>query len=201
MAFTFFFRDEPILKMTVEKLVPLILGRSKVHILNAGCAMGMETYTFAMLLAEKMGKFALRNVKIHAIDIDGEQVDFGKTVREGIYPKKVLQRVPSELFRHYFSPFNNPGDYIVNEELRNMVHFQKHDLLSLLPLRMDYSLIICKNVLLHFNPQQRIDVLNMYYDMLLNGGLLAMENTQHLPNELAQKFKKIVDHFQLFEKV
>ncbi|NJO90562.1 MAG: chemotaxis protein CheR, partial [Chloroflexia bacterium] len=115
MAFTFFFRDEPILKMAVEMLVPSIIGRTSARILNAGCAMGMETYTFAILLAEKIGKFALRNVKIHAVDIDSENVDFGKTVREGIYPKESLQRVPSELFKKYFKPINN-NDFIVNEE-------------------------------------------------------------------------------------
>ncbi len=80
MAFTFFFRDEQILELAVQKLVTLTMGRCNVHILNAGCAMGMETYTFGILLAEKMGRFALRNVKIHAIDIDNENVDFGKTV-------------------------------------------------------------------------------------------------------------------------
>jgi chemotaxis protein methyltransferase CheR len=63
MAFTFFFRDEQILSLAVQHLVPMTMGRSNLHILNAGCAMGMETYTFAILLAEGMGRFALRNVK------------------------------------------------------------------------------------------------------------------------------------------
>ncbi len=199
MAFTFFFRDEPILRMAVEKLVPNIIGRTSARILNAGCAMGMETYTFAILLAEKIGKFALRNVKIHAVDIDSENVDFGKTVREGIYPQESLQRVPVELFKKYFSPFSN-NNFIVAEELRSLVHFQKYDLLSLAPLRNDYSLVICKNVLLHFNQQQRIEVLKMFHEMLLNNGLLVMENTQNMPLELSQKFEKIIDHAQIFVK-
>ena len=201
MAFTFFFRDEQILSLAVQKLVPITMGRSNVHILNAGCAMGMETYTFAILLAESMGKFALRNVKIYAIDIDNENVDFGKTVTEGIYHKDHLQRIPPELFSKYFSPAEKADHYIVCDELRNLVQFQKYDLLTLKHLRDDYSLIICKNVLLHFNYQQRIEVLTMYHDMLLKGGLLVMENTQSMPEELHQKFKKLVDYAQLHEKV
>jgi chemotaxis protein methyltransferase CheR len=74
-------------------------------------------------------------------------------------------------------------------------------LLSLRPLRHDYSLIICKNVLLHFNYEQRIEVLSMYYDMLLPGGLLVMENTQSMPEELSHKFKKLVNYAQLHEKI
>lgn len=201
MAFTFFFRDEQILTLAAQKLVPITMGRSKVHILNAGCAMGMETYTFAMLLAESMGKFALRNVKIHAIDIDNENVDFGKTVTEGIYHKEHLQRIPADLFKKYFSATDKSDYFIVNQELRSLVQFQKHDLLTLQPLRNDYSMVICKNVLLHFNYQQRVEVINLYHNMMLNGGLLVMENTQSMPEELTGKFRRMVDYAQLYEKL
>jgi chemotaxis protein methyltransferase CheR len=201
MAFTFFFRDEQILSLAVEKLIPFAMGRSNIRILNAGCAMGMETYTFAILLAEKMGKFSLRNVKIHAVDIDNENVDFGKTVREGIYHKEHLQRIPSDLFDKYFTPTEKEDYFIVSTDLINLVNFEKYDLLTLKPLRNDYSLIICKNVLLHFNYQQRIDVIKMYHGMLLSGGLLSMENTQNMPEEIKHLFHKVVDHGQLYEKI
>ena len=201
MAFTFFFRDEQILSLAVKHLVPLVMGRTNVHILNAGCAMGMETYTFAILLAESMGKFALRNVKIHAIDIDNENVDFGKTVTNGIYHEEHLQRIPPELFKKYFSPAGVANHFIVSEDLRKLVRFQKYDLLTFQPLRSDYSLIICKNVLLHFTYEQRIQVLSMFHDLLLQGGLLVMENTQSMPDELKSKFRKLVDFAQLHEKV
>jgi chemotaxis protein methyltransferase CheR len=201
MAFTFFFRDDQILTLAVEKLVPYTIGRSNVRILNAGCAMGMETYTFAIMLAEKMGKFALRNVKIHAIDIDNENVDFGKTVREGVYHKEFLQRIPPELFDKYFSPAQKEDHFIISTDLLNLIEFEQYDLLSLKPLRYDYSLIICKNVLLHFNFQQRVEVIKMYHNMLLGGGLLAMENTQSMPEELGHMFKRVVDYAQLYEKI
>jgi len=201
MAFTFFFRDEQILSLAVEKFVPLTLGRSNVQILNAGCAMGMETYTFAIMLAEKMGKFALRNVKISAVDIDNENVDFGKTVREGIYNKEHLQRIPPELFDKYFTPAETPEHFKINQDLINLVSFQKYDLLTLQPLRHDYSLIICKNVLLHFNYQQRVEVIKMFHGMMLRGGLLAMENTQNMPDELSHLFQRVYSYAQLYEKL
>jgi chemotaxis protein methyltransferase CheR len=201
MAFTFFFRDEQILSLAVQKLVPLTMGRSNVHILNAGCAMGMETYTFAILLAESMGKFALRNVKIHAVDIDNENVDFGKTVTEGIYHKDSLQRIPADLFNNYFSPAQKADHYQISSDLLNLVTFQKYDLLTLKGLRNDYSLVICKNVLLHFNQQERIQVIDMFHQSLLTGGLLAMENTQQMPEEFKGKFRKVVEYAQLHEKI
>ncbi|HOT14777.1 MAG TPA: CheR family methyltransferase [Bacteroidales bacterium] len=201
MAFTFFFRDDQILTQAVQKLVPMVMGRTNIHILNAGCAMGMETYTFAIILAEHMGKFALRNVKIHAIDIDNENVDFGKTVTEAVYHKDHLERLPEGFLEKYFTPIGDNVHYRVIEHLRALVNFQKYDLLSLKPLRSDYSMIICKNVLLHFNYEQRLDVLSMYHDMLLPGGLLVMENTQSMPEELKGKYRKMLDYAQLHEKI
>jgi chemotaxis protein methyltransferase CheR len=201
MAFTFFFRDEQILSLAVQHLVPLTLGRSNVHILNAGCAMGMETYTFAIMLAENLGKFALRNVKIHAVDIDNENVDFGRTLREGIYHRDHLQRIPPELFTKYFAPTDTPDHFKISDELRTLVSFQKHDLLTLAPLRNDYSLVICKNVLLHFNYQQRVDVISMFHSMLLKDGLLAMENTQSMPGEIDHLFRRVVSYAQLYAKI
>lgn len=200
MAFTFFFRDEQILTLAIQQLVPSTMGRSRVHILNAGCAMGMETYTFAILLAESLGKFALRNIKIHAVDIDNENVEFGKTVVGGIYHKEHLQRIPENLFAKYFTLILNSDNYIVNENLRDLITFQQYDLLTLKPLRNDYSLVICKNVLLHFNYQQRVEVIKMYHSMLLPGGLLVMENTQSMPEELNSSFRKIFNYVQLYKK-
>lgn len=201
MAFTFFFRDEQILALAAEKLVPLSMGRRFTHILNAGCAMGMETYTFAILLSERMGKFAMRNVRIHAIDIDNENANFGQTVKDGCYHKDHLQRIPPELFDKYFITNGKPDYFQVHESLRSLVEFQKHDLLSLTKLRDDYSLVICKNVLLHFNYEQRIEVLKLYHEMLLPGGLLVMENTQAMPPEISHLFNKLVNYTQLYEKI
>lgn len=201
MAFTFFFRDEQILELAAENLAKYASGRSKVRILNAGCAMGPETYTFAILLAEKIGKFALRNTEITAIDIDNENVDFGKTVREGIYHYDLLKRIPENLFKKYFSPAQKASHYIVSSDLRNLVHFKKFNLLTLEPLRTDYSLIICKNVLLHFNYRQRVEVIRYFHSMMLPGAFLAMENTQQMPAELSGKFKKVVSHAQLHQKI
>ena len=201
MAFTYFFRDEQILSLAVQTLIPLTKGRRSIQILNAGCAMGMETYTFAIILAESMDKDSFQNVRIHAVDLDNEKIDFGEMVTEGIYPLENLQRVPNDLFKKYFSKTSKEDYFIVNDDLRMMVNFQKHDLLTLQILRTDYSLIICKNVLLHFNYQQRIDVLKSYANMLLKGGLLVMENTQSMPEELNGVFKRLVDYAQLYEKI
>ncbi|HOT78313.1 MAG TPA: CheR family methyltransferase, partial [Candidatus Wallbacteria bacterium] len=75
------------------------------------------------------------------------------------------------------------------------------NLLSLKPVGEDYSLIICKNVLLHFQPEERVKVIKMFYDSLAPGGYFITEQTQKMPEELAHLFQKVVDDAQLFKKI
>ncbi len=198
MAFTFFFRDIDTLTLAVRHLIPAASGRSRVRIWNAGCAMGQEPYTLAILLAENMGHFAFRNLRIFATDYDEPLL---KILREGIYPGEELQRIPSELFRKYFEKFGENGSYRIVEMIRNCIYAEHHDLLSLKPVRDGFSLIICKNVLLHFQPHERVKVFKMFHEAMEPGGLLATEHTQKLPEEVAHLFKQVVQDGQLFRKV
>ncbi|MBF0545024.1 MAG: chemotaxis protein CheR [Candidatus Riflebacteria bacterium] len=199
MAFTFFFRDLHTIELMVNHVLPTIAGRSVVRIWDAGCAMGPELYTIAIVFSEKMGYFGFKNLKIDATDLD-ENNTFGSIVTAGVYPAEELSRIPREIFKKYFEPEGTPGQFRIIESLRNRINFRKHDLLSLNPIGSEYSLIVCKNVLLHFTHEERINVIKMYYDSLAPGGYFAMEQTQTLPSELSSLFEKVVSDAQLFKK-
>ena len=200
MAFTFFMRDQPTLEHAADHMIRYASGRSRIKIWDAGCALGQETYTIAMIFAEKMNQFGFKNLRIDATDYDSAN-NFGDVVTAAIYPAEELQRTPVELLGKYFEPADKPGHLRVVEQLRNRVSFQYHDLLSLKPAGCDYCLIVCKNVLLHFQPEQRVEVFRMFHQALAPGGYLATENTQKLPPELAHLFTQVVPDAQLLKKV
>jgi chemotaxis protein methyltransferase CheR len=199
MAFTFFFRDLHTLDHMVNQVVPAVAGRSAIRIWNAGCAMGMETYTMAILFAEKMGYFSFKNLRIDATDID-EQDQFGPIVTSGLYPKSDLERIPEKLFEKYFRSADKPDYFEISELLRSRIQFTKHNLLSLQPIGKDFSLVVCKNVLLHFTAAERGQVQRMYYNSLAPGGFLAMEQTQGLSDDLLPLFTRVVPDAQLYRK-
>jgi len=200
MAFTFFFRDRQTLELIINTTIPSLVGRSKVNVWDAGCAMGPEPYSLAIMFSEKMGHFAFKNLKIYATDID-ENGDFGKIISEGIYPIEQLRRIPKNIFNKYFDNTNNGTHYKIVSKVRDKIEFQKHDLLTLKPIRIGFSLIICKNVLLHFTEQQRIDVIKMFHSSLDKDGFLATEHTQKMPDKVNHLFKKITPHAQIFRKL
>lgn len=198
MAFTFFFRDQTPLEHAVSFLLTAAAGRSRVNIWDAGCAMGQEPYTLAILLAEKMNQFALRNVKIYATDYDEPLL---KILAAACYPKEELQRIPQELFARYFQPDKQDGYFRVAEKIRSIVEPCYHDLLSLSPIKDGLSLIVCKNVLLHFHQAERIAVIRMFHGALETGGIFVTEHTQKLPPELNSLFEQLVSDGQVFRKV
>ena len=198
MAFTFFFRDLTPLTYAVKHLVENAMGRSRVRVWDAGCAMGQEPYTLAILLAESMGAFAYRNLEIFATDYDQPLL---KTLEAGVYAGDELQRIPRELFDKYFEPAGANGHFRVVERVRDRVQTRHHDLLSLAPVRDGFSLVVCKNVLLHFQHSERVEVIRMFHRALEFGGLLVMEHTQKLPSEAAHLFTQIVPDAQLFRKI
>ncbi|CAG1000786.1 Chemotaxis protein methyltransferase [Methanosarcinales archaeon] len=200
MAFTFFFRDLQTIEMIRDHVVPALRTRKYINIWDAGCAMGPEPYTLAIILRENMGDMIFRNVKIHATDIDGSNL-FGKIIIEGIYPMETVERIPKGIFDKYFEPAGKSGHFRVIEAIRKCISFQKHDLLSLEPIRKDMGLIVCKNVLLHFKEEERINVIKMFHGALQEGGFFVTEQTQKIPNELEDLFEPVVSNAQIFRKI
>jgi chemotaxis protein methyltransferase CheR len=200
MAFTYFFRDLQILELAIKHVVPLAIGRSRVKIWDAGCAMGPEPYSLAIMFAESMGQFAFKNLTIYATDVD-EQDTFGTIIRNGVYPEDELKRVPEDIFKKYFKPDSKPGFFQVIDSIRDRLVFQKHDLLSMKSIGSDFMLVICKNVLLHFQPAERIKVIEMFHEALASAGHFVTEQTQKLPLEINTIFEQVAYDGQIFRKV
>lgn len=199
MAFTFFFRDMQILELAIRHVVPFAMGRSRVRVWDAGCAMGPEPYSLAIMLAEQMGYFAFKNLTIIASDID-DQDTFGETIRKGVYTYEELQRAPKDLFEKYFKPAAEKGHYEIIDPIKRSVQFMKHNLLSLKAIGNDFTFIMCKNVLLHFQQSERIEVIRMFHGALVDGGYFATEQTQKMPEEVRPLFEHVVGDGQIHKK-
>ena len=200
MAFTYFFRDMQTLEMIRDHAVPVLRTKRYINVWDAGCAMGPEPYSLAIILRENMGSMIFRNVKIYATDIDGSNL-FGKIIESGEYPGEQLDRIPEEIFNRYFTRVGNGNNYRISEDLIRCLHFTKHDLLSLKPVKKDFSLILCKNVLLHFSYGERIEVIKMFHDNLLDDGFFVTEQTQKMPGELEGLFEQVVPNAQVYRKI
>jgi chemotaxis protein methyltransferase CheR len=199
VAFTFFFRDQHVLEKAVEHCLPILDGRNNPRIWDAGVAMGQEPYTLAILFAERMGHFGFNNLRIDATDIENTG-QFATAIERAEYPSEELSRLPDGIPEKYFTSGGQPGILRVADRVRQRVVFQCHDLLSLKEIGHDYSLVVCKNVLLHFRPPERVEVIRMFHRALAPGGFFVTEQTQEMPAELGSMFERVISDGQLFRK-
>ncbi len=198
MAFTFFFRDRHTLEHFARLVTQDINNKSEVKIWDAGCAMGQEPYTLLIILAEMLSSNDYKKIKVIATDIDENSL-FHSVINSGIYPYDQLSRLPEGILEKYFTKLGE-DEYKLSDKILNSLSFTKQDLLELVPIDNHFDGIICKNVLLHFTPQQQIDVLKMYNNSLNNIGYLVTEQTQALPSEVSHKFEKVLSDANIYLK-
>jgi chemotaxis protein methyltransferase CheR len=200
MAFTFFFRDQHVLDLIIKHVVPTLSGLSRIRVWDAGCAMGPEPYSVAIWMAKHMGRFSFNNVKMLATDIDDTNT-FGDIVRAAVYPQDELERLPEGILDEFFEAVpGRPGFFRVIDRIRSCLEFRQHDLLTMREPQQGFSLIVCKNVLLHFQAEQREDVVRMFHRALTPEGWLVMEQTQKLPPALAPLFRQASSDGQVYQK-
>jgi hypothetical protein len=62
-------------------------------------------------------------------------------------------------------------------------------------------LVLGNNVLLNFQPHERIEEPRIFYRALAPGGLFAAERTQEMPSEMAALFRRLIPDGQRLCKV
>jgi chemotaxis protein methyltransferase CheR len=108
--------------------------------------------------------------------------------------------LPPGIRDKYFIQSGDSDRYRLIEEIRSAIIFSQHDLLTLEPFGKNFSLVVCKNVLLHFNEEQRCRVLRMLHGAMRADGVLVMEHTQKIPAALDGLFQPMLCHAQVFAK-
>lgn len=207
MGATYFFRDYHTLKMIPSYVIPMLMenrgdDEERINIWSAGCANGSEPYTVALILKDTLDSEIFNRVDIYATDIDPNN-RFGRIISRGSYSENALKKVPEEIFIENFK--EEPGvygSYAISEKIKNKIVYVRHDLNSMVPpLNRKFEIIICKNVLIHFRLEKKLDIIKMFYDSLTDGGFLITEQTQKIPSEIGFMFSQFVGSAQIHRKI
>jgi chemotaxis protein methyltransferase CheR len=190
-----FFRDSEKYDYLRTFILPeLSHHQSSLRVWSAGCARGQEAYSVAILLAEANG--AKYRHRLLATDIDKSALEWAKT--GGPYHADEVVNVPTHLRLRYFNIDNDK--YWVNEELRRRVIFHQHNLLAD-PIAGKFDLIICRNVVIYFEPEVKENLYRRFYDALRPGGVLFVGGTEIVPKASDIGFETINISFYRRKKV
>ena len=138
-----------------------------VHVWSAGCASGEEPYSLAMVLLES-GRSG-RGDRILASDISARALARSRHAR---YAAWSLRRLPGELRQRYLR--GDPPAAEVVPEVRELVSLSRNNLVADPPPGSGFDVVICRNVLIYFDPVLAAEVLYKLLGATRPGGLLVL---------------------------
>jgi len=176
-----FFRNPSTFHALQHEVLPAILaekdrtGGRALRLWSAGCACGEEAYSLALLLCEAAEEALRRySTTIYGTDVEPECL---RAAREGRYPAASLKAVPASWRQRYFTSAG--AHYVVGPELRNLVHFKRHNILDPLPFgRIDIA--VFRNVLIYMADSLQEQVLLGIHGALNSGGYLMLGKVEGL---------------------
>lgn len=183
-----FFRDSEQFSVLKTKVIPDLLSRSKsLNIWSAGCSIGAEPYSVAMMLAEinPFGKH-----RILATDLD--DASLAKARNGGPYTESHLEQVAAGVKNKNF--VKSEDGYTVAPKFKNMVEFKKHDLL-LDRYEVGFDLIMCRNVTIYFTDSTKEKLNRNFANSLVDDGVLFIGSTESLFEAESMGLKRMFASF------
>jgi chemotaxis protein methyltransferase CheR len=146
-------------------------GRTNVRVWSAACASGDEPYSLAILALEAFSPGAAP-VDLLATDIAASSI---ARARAGRYGMRSLRHVEDELRERWFEP--QAGGLEIGPAARALVRFARHNLHSdpVPPAgEAQFDLIVCRNVLIYFEPEGVRETITRLRRALVPGGELIL---------------------------
>ncbi|MFT3785578.1 MAG: protein-glutamate O-methyltransferase [Tepidisphaeraceae bacterium] len=191
---TSFFRENQHFDYLQQTLLPDIVRRSggtkRIRAWSAACSSGEEPYTISLVLSETLEKLNARqgwDVKLLATDISTRVL---RKAVAGAYELERVKTVPPALRGKYFEPRRIGGDdhLLVKPELRNLIVFNRLNLMETWPFTGPFDFIFCRNVMIYFDKATQERLVNRFYDVLAPGGVLFTGHSESLTG-VNHKFK------------
>ena len=195
---TSFFRSKAQLDLFHKHILDEVIRRKQVQrdyslrIWSAGCSTGQEPYTLAMLVADSLAYYYLRNpqptplpspkplvpppwkVEIIASDISYSVL---RAAQEGVYSETQMASVDYSYRLRYFDKVGER--YAIKKALKEVVHFDFHNLKTeYLPQRND--VIFCRNVMMYFDEPEQKRLLEKFARCLNLQGYLFVGHAESL---------------------
>lgn len=175
---TYFFREESHIEF-LSSIVQNVTNDTSFNIWSAGCSSGEEVYTIAMAIREsKLDSPYNIDYNILGTDISAEVLMMAQT-RE--FKEDRLWTTPSYYKNKYFDKHECPKGsfYELDKKLLNNVSFELFNLIKDKPnFDKKFDIIFCRNVLIYFDHETRVKVVQKLFDQLNPGGYLVLGLTE-----------------------
>ncbi len=194
---SFFFRDKTPFELFRQTILPALLTARRasrsIRIWCAAASTGQEPYSLAISLKEIARDIAAWHIEIVATDISNEVL---AKARAGLYTQFEVQRgLPIQLLIRHFS--QNGELWQIAPDLRDMVKYRQFNLLNDFTRLGRFDAIYCRNVLIYFDQDTKVDVLNRMAAVIAADGYLVLGAAETVVG-LTDRFKLAPDKRGLY---
>lgn len=194
------FRDPGFYKSLRENVIPILKTYPFIKIWHAGCATGEEAYSMAILMQEE-GLYD--RTTIYATDFNQQALNKAK---EGIFPNGMIKEYTTnyqlsggkESFSSYYT--SNYDNVIMKQSLKKNIVWANHNLVTD-SVFAEAHLILCRNVLIYFDKNLQNKVQKLFYNSLINGGILCLGSKESLRfTDLYEQYTELDNKQRIFKK-
>ena len=194
---SFFLRDRSPFEHFREVVMPALLSaraaQKRIRIWCAAASTGQEPYSLAMSIKESCKNIAGWRIDIVATDLSTEVLEKAKA---GIYSQFEVQRgLPIGLLIKYFTQVGECWQ--IAPDIRSMVQFRPFNLLHDFSSLGPFDLVFCRNVLIYFDQETKIGVLERIARITERDGYLVLGAAETVVG-LTDGFKPVNDRRGLY---
>ncbi len=166
-------------KVMAPKLLAAAKDGARVRIWSAACSSGEEPYSIALTMLEVFPEAARYDVRILATDIDPNIVAKAKV---GVYSDDAVSPIPVNLRDRWLSRERDAGDkcWRVKDEVRALITFKELNLIGEWPMRGQFDIIFCRNVVIYFEEPTQAFLWGRFKDMLAPEGRLFIGHSERV---------------------
>lgn len=195
------FRDPSFFLTLRNEVLPELSQAPLIRIWLAGCSTGEEVYAVAILLKELD---LLHKSILYATDINPEVL---KVASAGIFPlsgmkkysENYVQAGGNQCFSDYYTAHYDLVKF--DEQLKKRIVFSTHNLVADASFN-HFQLIICRNVLIYFNPALQNRVIHLFDASLENNGFLGLGSKETLRfTNTGQHYHKVNPKEKIWRKL
>jgi len=126
------------------------------------------------------------NLKILATDLDSDVLAKAKA---GEYPMSDIEQLPRD-YHNSFLKNKHADTGMVKPELKEMIQFNRLNLLGPWPMKVKFDVIFCRNVVIYFNKDTQRELFDRLADSLADDGYLFIGHSETL-HGVTQRFKSL----------
>lgn len=180
---TYWFRDTYPFEYLAKTLIPeysQVVNGNKIKIWCAACSSGQEPYSVSMIFDEVLRtRFVNRLADADILATDVSTVIL-ESARHALYDRISLARGLSAERANQF--FTQVGDdtWRVNDKIRERVRFRPLNLQDSYYLLGKFDVVFCRNVLIYFSAELKLEILKKIHGVLNPGGMLFLGSSESI---------------------